>query len=289
MTIASDVPPAAFDCVKFILVREGIATLACGANTARVVPGDVIVVSAHTLCCAAPEPRVTVSTLYIDRDYLIDLVYWQCATHFVDRLEVKHFFDVLFTNHSQQFHLGHTQLEQIAAWLDELTVMSQEGIASERFYRAQSVLSLVLDALLPFLSSGQQAMKVEKWRTDQIEQRRFLALRNEARVAAELIRANLRQRWTLEDLATQVHLSPSQLGRVFVASFGSSPFEYLARLRVEEMALLLRSTNLTVSEIAARVGWGHVGYASLQFRRALGVTPSRYRVICLQWEQPPQQ
>lgn len=123
-TIASDVAPVAFDCVKFVLVREGAATLTCAANVGRVGTGDVIVVAAHTSCCATPEPRVTVSTLYVDRDYLIDLVYWQCVTTFVDRLEVKHLFDTLFTNHSQRFHLGRAQLEQIAAWFDELTIIS---------------------------------------------------------------------------------------------------------------------------------------------------------------------
>lgn len=289
MTIGSDVPATAFDCVKFIMVRKGCARLACGSWVGRIVSGDVLVVSANTVCSAVPEPQVTVTTLYVDRNYLIDLIYWQCVTKFVDRLEVKHLFDELFTNHSQQFHLGRMQHEQIAAWLDELTIMSQEGIAAEQFYRAQSVLSLFLDALLPFLSTGQQAAAVERWRTDQIERRRFLALRDEARLAAELIRADLRQRWSLEELAIRVHLSPSQLGRVFVASFGSSPFEYLTRLRVEQMALLLRTTDATVSEIAAQVGWRDVGYASLQFRRALGVTPRRYRALSLQRDQPPPQ
>ena len=282
ITIASEVPATAFDCVKFIVVRAGAARLSCGSWVGSVFSGDVLVVSANTVCSATPEPQVTVTTLYIDRNYLIDLVYWQFATTFVDRLDVKHFFDVLFTNHSQQFRLDHGLLEQITAWLDELSALGQEGIPSGWFYRAQSVLSLLLDALLPFLTVGDHAEAMTRWRVEHVKRRQFLSRRQEARRAAELIRTDLRQHWSLEALAAQVHLSPSQLGRIFVASFGTSPFEYLTKLRVEHMAMLLRTTDASISEIAAQVGWRDVSFASLQFRRALGVTPSRYRTLCLQ-------
>ncbi|KID28369.1 Helix-turn-helix domain [Prauserella sp. Am3] len=69
------------------------------------------------------------------------------------------------------------------------------------------------------------------------------------------MRADIAHRWTLAELAAEVHLSPSQLGRVFTAAFGKSPIAYLTMLRVEKMVSLLRTTDASVSVIAEKVGW----------------------------------
>ena len=52
----------------------------------------------------------------------------------------------------------------------------------------------------------------------------LMSLSNEARQAAEQLRRTPERRWTLAELARSVHLSPSQLGRVFVDAYGKAPF-----------------------------------------------------------------
>lgn len=52
---------------------------------------------------------------------------------------------------------------------------------------------------------------------------------------------------------------------------------YLAMLRAERMAQLLKATDAPISVIAASVGWGDPDFAAQQFRRRVGVTPSEYR------------
>ena len=86
-------------------------------------------------------------------------------------------------------------------------------------------------------------------------------------------------RWSVTDLAREVHLSKSQLGRVFVEAFGKSPIAYLTMLRAERMAALLRTTDTPIAVVAREVGWGDPDFAARQFRRSVGVTPSRYRAI----------
>jgi len=50
-------------------------------------------------------------------------------------------------------------------------------------------------------------------------------------------------------------------------------------LRTERMAGLLRTTDTPIAVIAREVGWGDPDFAARQFRRSVGVTPSRYRVM----------
>lgn len=52
---------------------------------------------------------------------------------------------------------------------------------------------------------------------------------------------------------------------------------YLRLMRVERMARLLVSTDLSVSEIARAIGWTDPNYASRCFHAHYGVSPTEYR------------
>ena len=64
---------------------------------------------------------------------------------------------------------------------------------------------------------------------------------------------------------------------LFVEQFGVPPIALLARLRVREMARLLRESDMTIAEIGVRVGWRNRGHAAEQFAKIMGVTPTAYR------------
>jgi transcriptional regulator GlxA family with amidase domain len=83
--------------------------------------------------------------------------------------------------------------------------------------------------------------------------------------------------WTLDALAGEVHLSRSQLVRAFDATVGTSPMAYLRQMRVERMARLLASTDLSVAEAARSVGWRNQFHASQCFHAACGMSPTEYR------------
>ena len=96
-------------------------------------------------------------------------------------------------------------------------------------------------------------------------------------VAVKLMRERLAEPWTLDALAAEVHLSRSQLARSFAATVGMSPMAYLRHMRVEQMARLLTSTDLSVGEAARSVGWKNQFHASQCFHAAHGVSPTEYR------------
>lgn len=238
--------PVAFDCVKIIVVRAGGARLLSEFGCLHVNVGEVIVLAANTLCGAEPEGWITTTTLYLDRDYVIDQVFWQYAEQFTDRLDAKTFLDTRYAEPAQVIRLGEDRAGLLMPWLDELAALSADGLPPERFYRAQSLLFAVLDVIVPRMSvTGHRVTATQRCAAcpSLPRHRQFAALRADARRAVDLLRGELARRWTLRDLAEGVHLSPSQLGRVFVEAFGKSPIAYLTMLRVERMAHLLRTTD----------------------------------------------
>lgn len=65
--------------------------------------------------------------------------------------------------------------------------------------------------------------------------------------------------------------------RKFTRIMKCSPMKYLNQLRVKEAEQLLRSTSLTMNEIAFIVGFETQHYFSCVFKKAKGVTPIEYR------------
>lgn len=81
----------------------------------------------------------------------------------------------------------------------------------------------------------------------------------------------------IEDVAAFVGLSRSQLFRVFQKLDGKSPREYLNALRVGEAARLLKSTFLSMEEVAASSGFASVRRLGEMFRASTGAAPGAYR------------
>ncbi|GAA1318168.1 hypothetical protein GCM10020360_13400 [Nonlabens tegetincola] len=276
------VAPVAFDCVKFIIVRAGGARLFSEFGCLHINVGDVIVLAANTLCGAEPEGWLTTTTLYLDRDYVIDQVFWQYAARFKNRIDASDFLETQYSGPAQIVRLGESRAGLMMPWLDELSTLSIDGLRAESFYRAQSLLSAVLDVVVPNLDTTHQRVASTQRNTivpSAPRHRAFRPLRSEARRVAELLANELDRRWSVPNLAEEVHLSPSQLRRVFTEAFGKSPIAYLTMLRAERMARLLEITNSPISVIAALVGWGDPDFAARQFRRSVGVSPSDYRRI----------
>ena len=91
------------------------------------------------------------------------------------------------------------------------------------------------------------------------------------------IRAHLRESFTRQDIADHVHLSQNHLARIFRKETGMSIAEFTLQQRMGQAVELLAHTELSVGEIAERVGYENYSYFLTLFRRVTGTTPSKYR------------
>ncbi len=101
------------------------------------------------------------------------------------------------------------------------------------------------------------------------EQRPFV------REARRHLAAHLAEPFSLAALADAVGISPSHLRQAFTADVGVSPSAYLAALRVDRAADLLR-VGRPIKEVAATVGFCDPSHLTRRFKRLRGVTPAQY-------------
>lgn len=92
------------------------------------------------------------------------------------------------------------------------------------------------------------------------------------------IRANLDKTITLDELASEVGMSPSHFGRVFKETVGETPMQYVLSYRVEQAIQMLDDPSLSLGKIAFACGFADQAHFSRSFKRITGKTPRQYRV-----------
>jgi AraC-like DNA-binding protein len=83
----------------------------------------------------------------------------------------------------------------------------------------------------------------------------------------------------LDRLAAEAGFSKFHFARVFKDAFGETPANYLTRRRVERAKDLLRSANLTVTEVCMLVGFSSLGSFSTRFSELVGMAPSDFQRV----------
>jgi len=82
----------------------------------------------------------------------------------------------------------------------------------------------------------------------------------------------------ISDISQAFYMSDSKLRRLFSEKMGVSPMKYLSNLRIDTAkSLLMAYPELSVQEIAERVGYCSMYYFSNAFKAATGKSPSEYR------------
>ena len=113
--------------------------------------------------------------------------------------------------------------------------------------------------------------------SDELELSRVGLVDRRIRRSVELMHTQLDQDLTLKALAAASYLSPFHFARLFKKLTGASPHNYLAGIRAARAQLLLAETDLSVTEIGARVGYLSGSHFTKAFRLATGTTPREFR------------
>ncbi|MCT1833300.1 AraC family transcriptional regulator [Kocuria palustris] len=274
--------PAAFDCVRIIVVRDGSAFLHGDFGKEPVSVGHIAVLGADVRCTMEPEGHITSTVIFVDPDYIADQVFWQYAHALHDRLDAKEFFAALYSEPAQVLKIGEERVGLLMPWLDEMASLSTKRELPECFLRMQALWFSVADAITPHIRVSKtisNAAQQPQSRPTLPRSRRFEPMREEALMLRRALKEDLARPWKLSDMAAMVHLSTKQLTRVFSTAFGKTPQAYLTILRVEEMARLLRETDVSVADAGRMVGWRSRSRATEAFHECTGHPPKQYREI----------
>lgn len=114
-------------------------------------------------------------------------------------------------------------------------------------------------------------------RADELELSRAGLVDRRIRRAVELMHAQLDRDLPLEEIASAAYLSPFHFARLFKKLTGATPHAYLAGLRAARAQTLLAETDLSITEVSARVGYASSSHFTKAFRHATGMTPRAFR------------
>ncbi|WP_162231773.1 AraC family transcriptional regulator [Leucobacter celer] len=240
--------------------------------------GDVLAIDAGVSYQIAPDPGYEVTRIGFDRRYIIDQLYWLYTGLLPDRAAAKRMLDAIYRAPIHETRLDQPVFDRVCDLLDRLGEALGQPVSLEHHAQAMSLSWTLITELGTLHATPPADPSIPTpARALDLGARRF-GPRPEAREIAELLTAEPGTRWTTVELAARVHLSPSQLRRVFTRTYGIPPATYLARARAHRMAALLTEhPDLPIKEAAQLAGWHSRTHATAAFTRHLGATPTQYR------------
>lgn len=155
------------------------------------------------------------------------------------------------------------QVETIA--LSYLTELRTGGLGGKMYL--ESLTNLLVIHLLRHYSSLKQSPPARSGKLTGMTLR-FIKTYIEDHLTTDL---------TLTSMAAAVHLSPYHFARLFKASFGLTPHQYVIHRRVERAKLLMTTTSWSLTTIAHMAGFANESHLSFHFKRLTGFTPKQAR------------
>ncbi len=157
----------------------------------------------------------------------------------------------------EYFHSSHP--EKIHNLMDEIILLNEEQKNIFLLYsKLLAVLNLIFsDAEIPDSRSGKN----------------YTVISN----AKKFIESNFQKQITLSDISKSVHLSEIYFRSIFTESVGMSPHQFLINCRVDNAKKLLWNSDIAMSDIAEKSGFGCQQYMNKVFKKETGMTPNEYR------------
>jgi len=160
----------------------------------------------------------------------------------------------------------------------ERMVVESDGVltAGSAFAHADLMLGLVARVAGPSLAHMVARYLVLD---ERVSQARYMVMDHlrtadpALRAVERFVTANVGRQLTLDELARAAGASPRTLARRVKAAVGMTPIEFVQRVRVAHASQLLETTQASVEEVAARVGYADAAAFRRVFRRYAGETP----------------
>lgn len=93
------------------------------------------------------------------------------------------------------------------------------------------------------------------------------------------IKDNFRNKLSLENIASNISLSPFHFSRIFKKETGYSPYEYLIIIRLDHAKTLLKTTNMLIKEIAFECGFNSESNFVIAFKKHTKMSPKQFRTV----------
>ncbi|MBQ7364176.1 MAG: helix-turn-helix transcriptional regulator [Clostridia bacterium] len=137
----------------------------------------------------------------------------------------------------------------------------------DRLYRSRSANFFALNALMFEILAELENNTVP-------EKKRTVIAKDIKRYIASEYHAPL----SLGDIAARYGYSEDYTIKLFKKEYGTTPYQYLIKKRLQEAERLLLSTTMSVEEISRKVGYNDFSTFYRDFKKRFGVSPGEYRI-----------
>jgi AraC-like DNA-binding protein len=139
-----------------------------------------------------------------------------------------------------------------------------------------------LETVLSTIHSFTSFKALKSWVSNTIDNDSDLISRNKFSVPVEealrYVEKNYQSIGYANEIADQVNLSLDYFSRVFKKEMGITISSYLIHYRLDKASVMLKSSNLSIKEIAQKVGIENVSYFSKSFKKKFHVQPIGFRI-----------
>lgn len=98
-----------------------------------------------------------------------------------------------------------------------------------------------------------------------------------AQETVKLLHRHYAEPISLSWIASKLNVSEKYLSRTFKEAYNTSVMHYLTQIRIERAAEFLKDPNVTVAEVAEKVGFSSASYFGQTFKRLRRMTPLQYQ------------
>lgn len=130
----------------------------------------------------------------------------------------------------------------------------------ERSFKILSIFYNILDEIIPNIKKSSEKQ-----------------IRTSIKRAIDYITFNYTDNLTIQELAAIANLSPSRFFTVFKKATGITPIEYKNRICIKNAKKMLLISDLSIEEIAEKLGFNSSSYFRRTFKAFTGQSPREYR------------
>jgi AraC-like DNA-binding protein len=260
--------------VTVVLVERGAGVVTNGSRRYEIRAGNVVMFEPSVKLYYTPIRPLRVTAVTIDEALLLDMVGWMHArTSAPGRARVRSLMTALRTP-VLVLHPGCNEFRRMQRLL-------HSAIGQSSKVTSDPLPTVLLGRLMAFLDPLVLAEHAHDSFAAQLRAAANLTMPEVShagvRRALEFLVTRPPVQWSVSALAQHAALAPGHFARVFTAELRCSPRQFLARRRLQEFALLVQSTSLSINQAARRVGWSSTSHAIAAFRGHWGMSPAEYR------------
>ncbi|MEQ7807732.1 helix-turn-helix transcriptional regulator [Priestia aryabhattai] len=200
-----------------------------------------------------------------------------CAHFDIDepslRIDMLKNCELIFTSASPFYPILKTTINK---WIDILSL--NENYTIKHKLKLQIILFELLEIFVEMLFQNQNS-----------ELQQSMTTTKYAKEIADAIRANFKKSYLylgneeldnnvlIQPIIASLGLSPNYGLEVFQKVYHMSPRKYLSELKLQEAKILMQQPDISLKEIATRLGYKNLSHFSRQFKRWTGLSPTEFR------------